>query len=292
MKKMSETDSHTGLYNRLAYEYRISEYKKQDKLPDNLILFLIDVNGLKNVNDSLGHDMGDALIYDSAWCLFSAVNGRGDCFRMGGDEFAAIIENDDADPDEIKRTMEEKAKEANKGDYEVSMSIGYAVSKGHEDMHIDELEKLADEMMYHEKENYYLSRGIDRRAQNAAFSEISGFYLKILRIDLGTESFNIIKMNIDEKNEKTGFSRNISSWIRDFAVSGMIYDEDVKEFQDKINTEYLKSYFNEGKKSLNVNYRRRIGETFHEVTTEINAVKEYSENNQIVYLLVKDNDNT
>lgn len=66
MKKMSEIDSLTGLYNRFAYEYQISEMKKNGNWTENLILFVMDVNGLKAVNDSKGHDEGDAMIYETA----------------------------------------------------------------------------------------------------------------------------------------------------------------------------------------------------------------------------------
>lgn len=147
MKKMTETDSLTGLSNRFAYEYQISELKKNEHLPDNLILFSIDINGLKSVNDSSGHGIGDSLIYDAAQCISNVMTQYGKCFRMGGDEFAAIITNDQANPLTIKKMIEENTKNYNNNNYKISISVGYGSYKDHRNMNIEELEKLADEMM-------------------------------------------------------------------------------------------------------------------------------------------------
>ena len=107
MKKMTEIDSLTGLYNRFAYEYRISEIKKKEIPLDNLILFAMDINGLKEVNDVKGHDAGDAMIYDAAQCILRGIGSYGDCYRVGGDEFMAVIMNQDVDPYLIARKIKE-----------------------------------------------------------------------------------------------------------------------------------------------------------------------------------------
>lgn len=288
MKKMTETDSLTGLSNRFAYEYQISELKKNEHLPDNLILFSIDINGLKSVNDSSGHGIGDSLIYDAAQCISNVMTQYGKCFRMGGDEFAAIITNDQANPLTIKKMIEENTKNYNNNNYKISISVGYGSYKDHRNMNIEELEKLADEMMYQEKENYYITQGVDRRAQYTAFSKICDSYLKVLKVNLTTESFEIIRMDIAEKNERCGFSRKISIWMHDFATSGMVYQDDVKEYLKKTDIEKLKDSFQNGKENIKIHYRRRVNDSYHNVMLEIVPEQEYNEKNQTVFLYVKD----
>lgn len=291
MKKMTEIDSLTGLFNRFAYEYHLSELKKQEFLPENLILFEMDVNGLKKVNDSLGHDAGDELIKDTAECISKAVFAYGECYRTGGDEFTAVISAENADPSKIKNAIETNAKKISESrDYEVSISVGYCALKDHKDADLEILEKNADKMMYREKENYYISKGIDRRTQNATFPEICDSYIKILKVDLATDLYEIIKMNIDEKDDKFGFSRNFSEWIRGFADSGMIYGGDLSEYTRKTNIAYLREYFQEGHKSMNIYYRRVVGNIFRKVMLEMIPAKEYSEKEPVVFLYVKDID--
>ncbi|MBR5705734.1 MAG: diguanylate cyclase, partial [Deltaproteobacteria bacterium] len=58
--------------------------------PEDLAVFSIDVNGLKTVNDSLGHDAGDELIRGAADCISAAFGQTGKCYRTGGDEFVVL----------------------------------------------------------------------------------------------------------------------------------------------------------------------------------------------------------
>lgn len=57
-KKLILTDAVTGLYSRYSYNEDLELYRKMDRLPDDLTVFSIDVNGLKTSNDTLGHDAG------------------------------------------------------------------------------------------------------------------------------------------------------------------------------------------------------------------------------------------
>ena len=70
--KMSTTDELTRLYNRRAYDEDISSFN--DSMPDDLVFVTADVNGLKQTNDSLGHEAGDELICGvSSVCTISAL---------------------------------------------------------------------------------------------------------------------------------------------------------------------------------------------------------------------------
>lgn len=88
--KAANTDSLTGLGNRAAY---ISELRIATQEPASTVgLLLIDVDHLKQINDTLGHALGDTLLKEIAARLSDRIGQRGKAFRLGGDEFAVLIE--------------------------------------------------------------------------------------------------------------------------------------------------------------------------------------------------------
>ncbi len=159
--RISMTDELTRLYNRRCYEEDLAEHRKKELEPE-FVLFSIDVNGLKTVNDTMGHAAGDELIKGAADCLSLAVGHNGKAYRTGGDEFMAILHSDN--PEAMRERMIEKATEW-RGVYvkELSMSIGFAAAGRYPGKPIDDLEHLADADMYEQKEKYYETHGITRR---------------------------------------------------------------------------------------------------------------------------------
>ncbi len=159
--RITMTDEMTRLFNRRCYDEDLREHRK-DELPDNFVLFSIDVNGLKTVNDTKGHAAGDELIKGAANCLALSVGNKGKVYRTGGDEFMAVVYTEE--PEEICDTIRMKTKEW-RGVYtdEITMSVGYAAHKDQPDASIDDLEHIADAAMYAEKERFYKERGIQRR---------------------------------------------------------------------------------------------------------------------------------
>jgi diguanylate cyclase (GGDEF)-like protein len=159
--RISMTDEMTRLYNRRCYDEDLKEIGKTD-LAEDLVLFSIDVNGLKKVNDTKGHAAGDELIKGAADCLAVSVGNQGKVYRTGGDEFMAIVHT--LKPEDLRTAIATKASEWH-GVYtdEVTLSIGYAVHKDNPDASLADLEHIADEDMYVQKAKYYKERGIDRR---------------------------------------------------------------------------------------------------------------------------------
>jgi len=84
-------DSLTGCYNRLYFDHAISSFEDESKLPMTFVL--ADVNGMKQVNDLLGHEAGDQLLKTMAGIIVDAVGGEGMVFRWGGDEFLVVMPN-------------------------------------------------------------------------------------------------------------------------------------------------------------------------------------------------------
>ena len=159
--RLSITDDLTRLYNRRCYEEDLSKLRS-NQLDEDLVVFSVDVNGLKTVNDSKGHAAGDELIKGAADCLAASIGPNGKAYRTGGDEFIAIVHT--TSPEDLREAIRMKASEW-RGMYtdQLALSVGYAAYVDHRDATVDNLEQLADANMYAEKDRYYRETGIDRR---------------------------------------------------------------------------------------------------------------------------------
>ena len=92
ISKLAYQDGLTGVGNRTAFEERLDELEKIKATAAPIILIMFDVNDLKFVNDNLGHPLGDSMIKTAAEMIRSSFEpSGGECFRIGGDEFAVIM---------------------------------------------------------------------------------------------------------------------------------------------------------------------------------------------------------
>lgn len=150
----STTDKLTHCYNRRAYENDMHNYS--DNHDEDFVFISIDVNGLKKVNDSMGHAAGDELLSGAARCMRRCFGDVGKVYRTGGDEFAIILFADDEKLAELKETFE-KAVESWSGKTVKSLSVscGYVCAKEFPDFTAEEIAKLADVRMYEEKADHY-----------------------------------------------------------------------------------------------------------------------------------------
>lgn len=114
----SNTDELTGCFNRRAYEKDISSLP----LDKAFIYISMDVNGLKIINDSLGHEAGDELLKGASFCMKQCFNEYGKVYRTGGDEFIAIIFADSQRFAQIKEKFDKTVADWS-GKYIESMTI-------------------------------------------------------------------------------------------------------------------------------------------------------------------------
>lgn len=146
---LSYNDPLTGLYNRRYYEEKTMELNKKEYLPISIIVG--DVNGLKLVNDSFGHQYGDKLLKEIASKLKESTRGSDIVTKIGGDEFVIILPNTGH---EITKTVikriDENLKDISIESVEVSVSFGTA-TKGKLDQTFDEIFKIAEDKMYQSK---------------------------------------------------------------------------------------------------------------------------------------------
>lgn len=117
---------------------------------------------------------------------------------------------------------------------------------------------------------------------------ISQIYLKILKINLTADTFQTIMVAADEMETAGGYADTLSQWFRKFAEAGFVNELDLKAYQSFCDLDYLREQFKNGNQSLCFHYRRKIKGQFRWVAVELVRGREYREDNQIVYLYVKD----
>ena len=158
LQDVATTDSLTGLENRLAFDELLNNISQEDAEAHTWTMVLMDVNGLKYANDTFGHQAGDALIVAAGEAIKKAYGAKGNCFRIGGDEFAVVTR---APRDSLfllysnlMRNIEEYNKTAL---YHLSIAVGE--SRLHSDTgirkSISDWKMEADLNMYRDKVRYH-----------------------------------------------------------------------------------------------------------------------------------------
>ena len=155
------TDDMTGVYNRKYFIDLLNDpaYNKKD-----MCVSVIDVNGLKETNDSLGHVAGDEMICSVPIFVKKAFGKDAVIARMGGDQFAVLTYGDPKDMDrKIKNMKQYAAKYEGELINEVFLSAGVACRSQYKDLDPEGLYCKADKLMYEDKSAYYRASGRDRR---------------------------------------------------------------------------------------------------------------------------------
>lgn len=154
--KFSERDAMTGLYNRRGMDANLHDLLSKADAGDNVIVFVIDMDGLKFINDNYGHSEGDYGINAVAAAVSSVTRNNEICVRAGGDEFYLIGVGKYSSIDQIIRAerfnlaLTEINKSSGKP-YEISASVGTALHLFTPDLDIDDLLEEADAKMYKNK---------------------------------------------------------------------------------------------------------------------------------------------
>ena len=150
---LSYKDALTKLGNRFA----LIDFIKDLDRSRSISIVYCDITGLKQVNDTQGHEAGDALIINSCKCLKQVYNDFG-VFRIGGDELVAICpEISQADADALVAQLRAAMKE-----YSVNLAVGM-VWKEKATNNLYPIVQEAEQLMYADKSEYYRTSGIERR---------------------------------------------------------------------------------------------------------------------------------
>lgn len=146
---LSYHDQLTGLYNRRFYEEELMRLDTKENLPMTIVLG--DLNGLKLINDSFGHAVGDELIKKVAEVIRLGCRGHDIIARLGGDEFVIILPKTDAfETQQVLKRITDMSLNEKIGSIDISISFGYE-TKNNEKENIQDIFKNAEDYMYKEK---------------------------------------------------------------------------------------------------------------------------------------------
>ena len=156
LKEEAQTDYLTGLLNRRGFVVHAQErVLLADRLDKSLVCLFLDLDGFKRVNDTLGHDEGDAALRDAAQALRETFRASDLLGRIGGDEFAVLLMVDHPDHLDYLRLRLQGVVDAHNSHttrpYRMSLSTGHAVRSPGQGLTLEELMDQADQRMYAEK---------------------------------------------------------------------------------------------------------------------------------------------
>lgn len=157
LREASWIDDLTGLYNRRGFMILAAQhYKLVQRMQSGLLLLYIDLDGLKGINDRLGHQVGDEALRATSKILQKTFRSSDIVARIGGDEFAILLLGPaPGSAGRLIRRLSENADKYNQqaeSGCELSMSIGAAEISASAPLAIDEWLAEADRAMYRDKQ--------------------------------------------------------------------------------------------------------------------------------------------
>ena len=155
---LANEDGLTGVHNKIAYNAEVERINKQIENGEkvNFAIVMIDLNYLKDTNDSYGHDTGDVALIKLAGFV-SDIFKLSPVYRVGGDEFVVICRGKDFQKvanhvDELKRKISKSIKNTDVHDADhISAAVGYSTFNSKTDKVVDDVFKRADRAMYENK---------------------------------------------------------------------------------------------------------------------------------------------
>jgi diguanylate cyclase (GGDEF)-like protein len=156
IRALSIVDHLTGLYNRRGFlslaEQQINILERTGK---SMLLIFADLDGMKIINDTLGHQKGDEALLETAKILKKSFRKADIIGRMGGDEFAILaLSGPPQRPEVLKERLEKNIRtfnETRQSGFLISLSVGIVVYDPKSPTSLDDLISKADEYMYKEK---------------------------------------------------------------------------------------------------------------------------------------------
>lgn len=171
LDRMAHIDNTTGIKNRRSFDEAVAQIGT-DPVSGDFVFLSADLNELKQVNDTMGHEAGDELIIAAANCLNSIMEPYGNVFRVGGDEFAAIghIRGEERQA-VFDRIREDCEKWTGSCGQKLSISVGFVAAEELSDPTLKNLRVEAERRMYEAKTRYYRETGHDRRGARSGLNK-------------------------------------------------------------------------------------------------------------------------
>lgn len=155
VRELSLTDELTGLNNRRGFFWQANQqFKILQRIQMFCCVLFVDIDGLKQINDSLGHEIGDKMIVDIAQLLKQTFRDSDIIARLGGDEFVILVHVESRNTDEIYPRLQANINRFNQEHnylYQLSISVGVSQSVLNENVSLEQLIEEADKLMYEDK---------------------------------------------------------------------------------------------------------------------------------------------
>jgi len=155
LRRLALIDELSQLYNRHGFLSVYQQYLKMARRDNkNLLLFMVDVDGLKMINDTYGHLEGDRAIADSGKILKITFRSSDLIGRIGGDEFVVLaFQASDKNVKGIRDRLQENLDQHNRTNpnFRLSLSLGVTTFNPHDEVLFEELLARADEDLYDQK---------------------------------------------------------------------------------------------------------------------------------------------
>ncbi|MHC5724689.1 MAG: GGDEF domain-containing response regulator [Nostoc sp.] len=155
IRELSVTDQLTGLYNRGGFFWLANQqFKIVQRIQIFCCVLFVDIDGLKQINDSLGHEIGDKMIVDTAQILKQTFRDSDIVARLGGDEFVILVHVESRNTDEIYPRLQaniDRFNQEHNYSYQLSISIGATQCALNENVSLEQLIEEADKLMYEDK---------------------------------------------------------------------------------------------------------------------------------------------
>ncbi len=153
---MSLRDQLTGIYNRRGFINLAEQWiKTANRAKRQMLLSFIDVDDLKKINDTLGHEGGDKALVETANILRQTFRESDIVARIGGDEFAVLVlDMTDLNPEILSRRLQHNIDEWNakvSRQYKLAMSWGMTLYDPESPLSLNQLMSLSDKLMYARK---------------------------------------------------------------------------------------------------------------------------------------------
>lgn len=155
---LSITDDLTGLHNRRGFFSLAGRYMNTiSETNKSFLVLFIDLDGLKEINDTLGHLIGSQALVDTADILRETFRDSDIVARFGGDEFVILVKDTyESSTNLIIRRLQKNTDSFNKNEtrpYDISMSIGSVPYDPYKPKTLEDLVNVADGLMYQDKQN-------------------------------------------------------------------------------------------------------------------------------------------
>ncbi len=171
---LAHYDAMTNLPNRRSFDEDFDKIGDQ-RMARDFVFMSFDLNELKTANDTMGHEAGDEMIIGTARCLTKVLSSYGRVYRIGGDEFAAMLSVDPQQHWQLEQDLQKVLRQW-KGDLveKLSLSIGFVSAWKEPGLTLAEMRQESDRRMYEAKEVYYEQVGHNRRTTTGSMNGDAG----------------------------------------------------------------------------------------------------------------------